>query len=338
MGLFNNRGDGLPRPSGRYIAISNNVLTRTRKAVARYEDFGVGPTINADGIAKPTDDFPISDEALGVTMEFNSLGSHRAIRLRHGAADVVVSNNLVYGYKHGIFITIWNQFENLSLRRCIIRDNSIMRFSREAIAVDPGEVPVGTTYISDILVQNNVFDGDPEYEYADRNPDGSWANSGDIWPCAYSFSGGKGWVRDNNIIRNVRQSFRDLTSYVGTFIRPDLIYGEIVAGGFSSSNKGVGEPGFPAFGFVGVSYDTNLSSSTFGSARASGPNAQATGGNCPTEGYYLPGTVVKAYGSPTYTPSANGNILFGWVRVTAADAGHVQGVDWLPLYVKTTDT
>jgi hypothetical protein len=252
--------------------------------------------------------------------------------LQATGVDIQIKDNLIADRSHPIALINPSNTTYAGASNIVVRGNTI----KNALY----GVEIKENVIGDIYIENNIIDGDKYYQDSRRSPDGSWDGTGaqDRPSGVYLFAV-KGVIVNGNVFKNVMKSITTLEGASYAWFTPNYAYGSFVTTGApGTTNKGIYNPGYPPAGIVMIEHDTDLASASFGETRAAGYMGRGAGNQPPTVGQFVPGSFAPTAGSSTFTPSANGNVLLGYVRVTKPNAGDVVGVDWLPLYVKTTDT
>jgi len=176
-----------------------------------------------------------------------------------------------------------------------------------------------------LLIENNLFDGDPWMLSRGGVTTGAWS-SGVTLPYAFKADSTTGVVARHNRFRNLR-AIDDGNAGAWQYIA-NIVHCNPAAVGYSSSNVGVGT--VPAAGpaFMHVIEDGDPANSTFGNT-LNGPVLSAT--SQPASGTFVAGQFI-ANAAPSVS---SGQVLLGWIRLTTGSE-NVGGTDWANIYASTT--
>lgn len=262
------------------------------------------------------------------------LRSTHGINIRGPHIGMDISGNTLIGMQYGISTKgyTWTP-DGATLINSRIADNTLSHITSTItdaygmyLLPETGELDwIGT------VIEGNLVDGDPECRsYARTRPgtgatyrsDGTWTAAGAL-PGIYAPDIKAVTYRDNRF-RNVS---RAINRHADTLCSDNIIYGyPVSAGGFSTSNKGVGHMPLPGDGFKYVVTDADPSSATFGAllnVMVESATAQ------PSSGRYIQGWFVR---DSAFANLGAGVRRLGWQRLTTG-TGHVASTDWVEVRV-----
>lgn len=296
--LLTNAAGGPLAPAS-WITVSGNVLARTLVAGGSYSSYGHGNMFTRNGYLNPTiTEAMLSTTAVGVYAE-------------NGLRDSVIASNVIRGVNSGVlFGGAVNDLENVT-----IHGNVLVRFGSAGVAFDSA-----VTNGKNIEVSDNIFDGDPYHEHANRGSGGTWAASGA--PVGVFVQNAKGVIARNNTFRRVCR-LSDKLSNAGTdnaLFSGNVYDCEPAALGFSTSNVGVGEIPRGSVKAIARIVDSNPTSATYGLTLNV---CQTDKSSIPTTGAYVAGHFVHNNGASVLAP-------YGWQRATTG-SNHVLGTDWVAI-------
>lgn len=302
---FDNLAATDPQAPGYWLNISGNNCLRTLPAGVLYSSLGYGEMYTKTGYT----DFTINSTVLGGA-------TSAGIKLYGGIRNSSVHGNIVDGAHVGLLIDSPTasavDFENV-----LISDNEFIRFNYGTL------VNSNVTACKNVVLDDNIYDGDPLHEHANRGSNGTWlANS---TPVGINIGTGSGFIVRDNSFRRVCNICDALASAGSDKV---LFKGNVwdcdpSAAGFSTSNKGVGNiPRGSDKGRVRV-VDSDNASGTYGQTL----NVCHTDrDSIPTTGKYVSGHFVQNNNLST-------TAVFGWIRNTTGNT-HTLGSDWfmVPLF------
>lgn len=286
------------------VLIDGNVITRTLPPAASWSEYGLPQQIR-------TRLGPYTGEITRAMM------LDRGIRFEGGSRGCRISNNIVDGAAVCIDASEYQVGETAPVsnhKALSIVGNTLRNFSDSAIRF------FGVS--GDAAISLNEFDGDPLFESASRNADGTWNFSGAAACGALYGSDASNLALSvyGNSFRNLRRivegsipqaSFSDNRLFCDP-VSDDEAAGNIGIGGFGGSISRVGQliveqgnPALPNFGRV-TSRALHASSAV------------------PSTGKYARGHFVRNLAP---TPDGSGAVITGWLRLTTG-SGHVLGTDW----------
>lgn len=295
-----------PVPGAYAIEVSGNVFVRDCPAGGKLSDLGYGTFYTRNGPVDPT----LTDASL------RQPGVFLAGKVR-GAA--VLANSFT-GLGYAFFVA-----DNADLKMDIKLNTT---YDVTGAIVFSGS----NTKHHRIISQANTWDIDSLLKSSGRGANGTWTSAG-AGPTAILMQNAYGVVSRGDTFRNCcRVSDAALGAAQGTstklFVMDALLECQPAAGGFSTSNKGIGEcpNAGPAFRYSIV--DSDPASSTYGN-RLNHCVLQASA--MPSTGTYLIGMFVHNTG-----PSISGDkVLLGWLRLTTG-SGHTLNTDWAACYASTS--
>lgn len=293
--------------------ITDNVLERTLPPATVIADWGYG-NLEVGGSGTYADDIP--ESALNVI----------GIRVQGHLTDAIFARNIVRttGTRAVDFIDTTASaatITDLAFDNVVFDGNVFKDFSEAGMYW-----PTSGASEQRIIVRNNHFDGDPRQANANRHAsNGSW--QADSTPIALRMGNCSGkWVTGNTF-RNVCSVTQDGGTSASTYFA-NMQFCDPAAVGFSTSNKGIGNPQRGTVRFMITVEDSDPSSATYGQVSNVMLNETTA---VPSSGKYVLGHVVKN-SSPSL---AAGKVTFGWIRLTTS-SNHVDGTDWTPLVIPNT--
>ena len=327
----NSSSTGVAVNGGHHIVISNNLLSRalprsdgTDSRYKQWTDLGQGTiTSRVGGTQNPgaTGSYNVATAGLHGLTEADMQGN--CFNLTGGVLrDVLIQGNHCSGQAEGLSISgTAVHYDNI-----VFRGNTISDYTNHGVIE-------GVTGKIQILVDSNLFDGDPFLKNAGHSATGTWPNgSGPVLLDKLSGSAA-GIVFKNNTVKNLALLLFNNNSGQVDFLDPasgyqfdnNTIYAQPVGLGFLSGNAGVGE--IRNVGFKTIWVDSNPKSSTYGTILSSPVEKAAA---MPTDGSWVAGWLVGNSTPTTSSPT-------GWLRLTTG-SGNVAGVDWLSLMNGGVDT
>jgi hypothetical protein len=299
--------DSVPRSQN--ITILNNTISRTRKQVSQFSDFGYGEYIRS-GIfynSQITDNmlFPLISIALNGQFE-----------------NVTISNNVIKDVKSGIVISPYyggidpNDSPSKILKNILISNNNIYNSFNKGIWVNS---PNNDNNNLDVYINGNVINCDPyRYNSSTSNLNGTYSATGT--PIGIDIDWAIGTKIKNNTFKNCCELISSF-NFTKNIISDNIAHcGTPVASGFNIGNTGIGniiiDYGFRYF--IENSDPTSATYLSFISQMAETASAQ------PSSGWYYRGWFVK---NTTPSLDANDMVILGWIRLTTGTA-HVSGTDW----------
>lgn len=288
------------------VLIDGNVITRTLAPSPSWASYGLPNPIRT---------------RLGVYTGEITRGMmlDRGIRFEGGSRGCRISNNIVDGAVVCLDASeyIVGQESPVSNHKALsISGNTFRNFANSGVRL------FGVTGDADVF--GNTFDGDPLFENASRNADGTWNFAGTSACGALygSDSVNMNVVVHSNNFRNLRRIVEGALPnclFTGNFVYCDPVSdvdaGNVGIGDFGGSIARIGtlivelgNPSLPDFGRIASS---SLVSAT----------------SVPSSGKYARGHVVKALAP---TKDASGRVITGWLRLTTG-SGHALGSDWIEL-------
>lgn len=302
----NNTDSSAPHPGSWNIRISGNICMRTLKAATNYSDYGFGTRYSKVGPVDPA-------------IALSDLRDKEQIIVEEHCQGLVITDNILFGSKGGIFLDGVSGSAYFSWKDVVINSNKISAFDSTGILVE-GE---GTASI-----QGNLIDGDPLHEHADRGANGTWgagfANHSAIWinGCNSTIIG--------NEIRNVGQVFRGSATTVALW--DNILSANPVSNtGYNASNVGIGAYNNPNDLGKFIIEDGDPASATYGQVLNICLNSSSA---LPASGKYIKGHFVRN-NTPVELGSASSKyVIYGWIRLTTG-SGHVLNTDWLEQRVLT---
>ena len=299
-------------PAGYWNEISNNLLVRTLPAVAAVSDWGYGSEglwVGNNGDGSGFYNGAVAEANLN-TMAILLAPALRNCRVADNTIQTTGSHGILFNSTTFLPVTTADMdYDGLT-----IEGNRIVDASVAAIQGPPNGA-------HRVLVRHNQFDGDPRFRAASRGAGGTWASASGL--VGVLLSGCSGFVVADNGFRNVATAVRQVGT-LSNVVTGNTLYGDPVAVGFSTANRGVGtvEPG--GAGWLHVVETSDPADALYGRIK-SAPVVSAAA--MPNSGTYVVGHFVAA----TAPVSANRQTLMGWLRLTTG-SGHVAGTDWSAVY------
>lgn len=286
-----NSTDGIPRHPR--LVITGNTISRTRKAVAAFSDFGEGSAL-WQGVAY---DPAMTDTVIG--------GSH-GIYLGTVPSFVSfdISRNVIENVRDtGIVLPA--PATDRDYQACSIKGNKIFDVRNKGIHVTSGAFNV------DLIIEGNEINCDPFRQNSNSNIDGSY--DADSTPRGIDTDACRG-------ISILRNKFQNCCRAIYTTVATSIVVNENVAvatapaaTGFNTGNKGIGAI------MTGDRWEYIIADSdpTSGTYRAFSQKMLRYSAAMPSSGWYYAGWVVE---------STSGG-FHGWIRLTTG-TGHVLNTDW----------
>jgi len=291
-GAYTGAVDSVPPPF--FVRVQNNIIARTLPAVATYSVWGYGSCYAGDGPQNPA----VID---------TSLRPGTGILLGGQVRKAIVSGNVVSHVGTCIGFDA-EAGSNFGLDDILVSNNSLSDFNAAAVNIpNPG----AARHIN-LDIRHNLMDGDPYHISANRGTLGTWL--ADTVPSVINCTSHQGVRLEQNKIRNVA---RVVNNGGGGLIalKDNVLRCDPSVTGFSTANKGIGNPPRADDAFRYEIVDSDPTSATYGNLTSA---ILPFAGSIPTTGKYVAGTFVRA---------ASGTALFGWQRLTTGTA-HTAGVDW----------
>lgn len=308
-----------PSPGPSWIQVRGNTCVRTLPACTNYSDWGYGPLwVGKSGNAAGTYD--------GAVAESNFAGV--GLMIYPSLNRCIIEGNIFDGtFTDAVQLadpstnTVWADFD---IWRLVIRNNKFVGYTQYGIG-GPGRSIIGKSL--DMLIEGNEFDADPMFLSTNRGPNGTWVNSAapNNLPCGISVEDAvPSLTVSRNIFRNMCQPIAGGGVLPGQS-RDNIVVGNFISVGFSTSNSGVGVGYAATPSMRTVFEDSNPNSITFGKRLSvSALSASAM----PTTGYWMRGDFVTNRAPLTV---AAGKVLVGWLRLTVGNT-NVADTDWVPVY------
>ena len=293
---------GDPLAPTHWINITGNTLTKTLPVGVLYSSYGYGSMYQRSGYM----DFTVTDAMLNG-------GPVHGLFISGGMRKCRIGENIINGVQQMInFGGTTNDFEEILICNNIFND-----FAAQAI-----DFGTGITSASTIVIENNLFDGDPYHISTNRGAQGTWlANTN---PCGVLIQNASGIHGQGNTFKRVaRVSDRtdvggsDKVSWLWNVIEADF-----TAADFNVANRGVGN--CPASGqrFIYKIVDNDPASATYNQVLN---NCYADANAMPSAGKYMKGHYVRNNSPVALGAGAH---VMGWSRLTVGSA-HVLGTDWV---------
>lgn len=297
---------------GHTIIISGNIVSMyTLDNGASYESLGYGRTYASNG------------GYVNIT-PFNHKRGGECIRIGGAILDMSITGNVLKNCSSGIAV----EADLTYLGDLTVASNQILRYQNFGVSLETPAAKRGR-----VLVNGNVFDGDPYLEHSNRNlvsgnPDGTWTNAA-VHPAGVNMVNWGHIVVTDNTFRNLNKSVHASNSQAtfgpNTFyMQPTTSFG--IWNQEVNANKGIRAVlGFNDKSTVVVE-DSDPSDGSYNSY--SGSCDMTTMSNAiPTSGYFVAGAFVRNVGTV-----GTGTTTLGWYRLTTG-TGHVAGTDWRTLNV-----
>jgi len=291
------------------VVISNNIVRRSKPAVAAFSDYNYGTRL-WQGISY---DPAVTDADLRIVT---------GIAMYSGGFNGVNISGNIFGYSdRGITlptVSFTNQLINFSIENNIFTDiiNN---------GVQMGEASPGG-FTQAIKIDGNIFNLDVYRQNANSNLDGTYIASGPAVPCAVNTGAASGIDLTNNIVQNVCLAFN---AFGSNYISNNTLVCEPIANaiGFSATNKGIGTIEYAGAQFR---YQITYSDPTQANYGEIINQQASTGSSNPTTGYYVQGAFVQ-----NINPAIVSNrTIIGWARLTTG-SGNVLSTDWAQCIVET---
>ncbi len=324
----NSSSTGVAVAGGHGIVISNNLLARTLPRTdgtdsryTQWSNLGQGLiTSRVGGTQNPgaSGSYNVATAGLHGLTEADMQGT--CFNLTGGILrDVLIVGNHCSGQAEGLAVSgSAVHYDNI-----VFRDNTITDFTGHGVIE-------GATGKIQILVDSNLYDGDPWLKNAGHSTTGTWPNgSGPVLLDKLS-GAGTGIVFKNNTLKNLALLLYNNNSGQVDFTDPasgysfdqNTLYGQFSVAGFSSANAGIGEWRGP--GFKTIVVDSNPQDNAYGTILSSPVSALAA---LPTDGTWVPGQVVLDSAPASGTATTAGTAS-SWTRATFG-TGNVLGTDWI---------
>jgi hypothetical protein len=342
--------DNLPVNEPLNILIKDNIVSRTFVGTGQtYEDLGFGKMFSRfQNSSLDTDSSYFDNGFVNPTLNDNFFQT-RSLEVRDGLVNSLIEGNLFQGsglvnvlFTDDLIPVLDTQDPpqlildgdgqpqaNFVLKNVIFRNNVVRNFASNGINLDAYELTS-----QDILIENNVIDGDPFFLDTSRNADGSWSSrTGCVGIEAKNSKG----------IKIVENTFKNLSlpwstaggSNENYIFRKNSFVGDPAEGApsndYDAGNKGIGS--YPAI-YIDpemelIWEDSDPTSATYGQVK--GKQDFINAGTTPSQGFYFEGYTLWSRRAIVDT----GKILLGWRRMTTGSS-HVSGTDWQPLYASIT--
>lgn len=288
-----------PVPPMTGIIVSGNILRRTAPTAVAFSDYGFGQRIFGGVNYNPGITDAYLRQNTGITFPAGGLKNAR------------ISNNIIEHYNNGVsFAAPTSHYDYTDV---LVSNNSVTDCINRGIFFNTANYSVGVTF------DGNTFDLDPYRKSANSNLDGSYLAEG--LPRGIDSGDITGVVIKCNSFRNTCTSIAS-NKYSQTTISENLLYGgTVIAAGFNTAHKGIGNIPQSGLGYRYVNIDADPTSATYGLVN----NAQYDGAAAqPASGVWVRGAFVK-----NVAPSldANNMSILGWLRITTG-SGNVAGTDW----------
>jgi len=283
------------------VVVSNNIIRRTRPAVAAFSDYGVGTRLWQGEAFDPA----ITDAHL-------RLNSAIAIP-KGGFRGAIFSENIVEHCLNFMSMEAMSAHDYYS--QVLITGNQVSDCIHRGIVITgagPGS--------QDIVIENNSFDLDPYRLGSNSNIDGTY--DADALPRGIDIANMKGVTVRGNRFKNTCKVIQTNVASFTTVAGNTLICEPInAASGFHTSNKGIGiiERAGPRY-----RYEIRNSDPTSPSYENLTLVQADTSVAMPTSGYYAEGAFV----AKTTLAVVSNRVVSGWLRLTFG-TGHVLGTDWI---------
>ena len=284
--------------------VTRNICRRTLPAVTNYSDWGFGEAYGKEG----TLDYDVTDT------DMSCIG----VRVVLPQADLYIDDNLIQGVYSGIWFTPKSgvTVADRLARRVRVRRNTVSDFSLHGFNWD-FSTPV--TH-QDISIEDNEFDGDPNFTHAERGANGTWVDA--PTPVALSTPYLASAYIARNRIKNVSRVVLQTSVTTLQNIEGNIQICDPAAVGYSASNKGIGTILAVAGGEQWWLHaeDSDPESATYGNTLGANPRNTA---GVPSTGKWLAGTMVRARG----TLGTDKTVQNFFLRLTTGTE-HVSNTDW----------
>jgi hypothetical protein len=207
----------------------------------------------------------------------------------------------------------------------VIQNNFIRNCIKSAIDVS---FDLNTTLThQDITVKGNIIDCDPYFISTNRGASGTWQLSGaNGFPFGINAEYTGGIIAEGNQFRNTCTPYNQGGASAYQTVRENLLFGNPVSTGFSTSNQGIGT--IPPIG-DGSQWWLQFENSDPASAQylnSLGTNGRSYGG-IPVAGSWMAGTFVRVRSSTVLGTAGNKYMTIGYTRLTTGNA-HILNTDW----------
>jgi hypothetical protein len=290
------------------INIAENVIIMCSQTAANYTDYGFGETYLNTGYANPASP--------------NTPRLGEGIRIGGAILDITVRNNKVDGAATPIAL----ESDTTYIGRLICSGNQLTRYATHGVSLETPAILYGQ-----FIVKDNVFDGDPYFEHANRAGagDGTWSVA--IQPSGINYVNINGIAIHGNTFRNLNQCGHANGNSAGEWLGNTYMFqpdASLRFNTFGTGSRGIRESwGFGAISDVLVWEDSNPLSATYGRQLGRGPISGLSLA-MPTSGYWIAGSHVRTMG----LIGAGAGQTIGWQRLTTGNA-HVAGTDWRAIQV-----
>ena len=312
------------------IVVSNNIIRRTVQpdGVKTYSElYGFGKMFSRfKNTTQDTVVGYIDEEGFVDPVITEDMAKFLPMQVRDGLINSCIRDNYFQGSDDKCLwfdSFAWDASEvELSLRNITIERNTFRDFEKVGI-----DLSAYAETSQDIVIQDNVFDGDPYTRLPERNADGSWTSK--LSCVGIQAVNQKGLRIKRNTFKNLSTPWSTGSVGVITFLR-NVFEGQPSTTesptDYAVTNKGLGLYPFsqdPEMELVYV--DSDPTSPTY--LEVLEKQVQIVGNTPPTTGYYFAGQFL--FGRDI--TSANGTTLLGFRRATNGNT-HVLGTDWIPFY------
>lgn len=301
--------DAAQNAGGQRIVVANNVIATTLPAVAAYSTWGYGEAFTASGFTDPDLSTGFANSTIGLAVSGAVVG------------PLAVSGNVFERIETGVrLLSGADALENL-----VVSGNTFRRFATSGVTLDAGSAKYGR-----VIIQGNLFDGDPLFESGNRTSplDGTW-DSGQITPCAV-------WGVNYSTVSVVANTFRNVNRVLHrnsatTFSFAGNVYAFEPASGHSqaansNSNKGIRTPeGSRSVDAVIMWEASDPTAANYGQVLSFTDDMSAS--SMPTSGYYVTGQTVWNRAITESGSSPDKYTIIGWQRLTTGNS-HTLNTDW----------
>lgn len=283
----------------RGVTVANNIIRRTRPAVAAFTDYGFGNRLWQGR--------PYNPAIIDAHLRMNN-----GIRFSGGFHNARVQGNAVESCITGVEMVAPTM--NRQYLGFIISKNAFFDCRSRAVLVN------SAAFTQDIAIEENSIDCDPYRQNSNSNVNGTYIS--DSLPRGVDSGDVRGIKIVNNRFRNVCRGV-STSSAENIYILGNVLSCQPIATsiGFSTANKGIGVLAPASGAYLYEVIDADPTSATYGAI----VNMQVTDrGGVPTSGTFVTGAFVK-----NSNPTLDGNSMIntGWLRLTTGSS-HVSGVDW----------
>lgn len=296
------------RPPANFgITVARNQFTRSIEYGRRWSDLG-RPAAALWTRVGPVD--PVITESM--------LCKDEAITVSGALSNVTVEGNEIFGHQRPIRIGLETgapaTLPNRALHRVNARQNRLTSFGSYGIYV------LGSGVVD---VDGNHFDGDPLFERATRNANGTWSAVTEAR--AVLVDTGAGRQPTIHFLRNTVANVSVVTNAAFT----GIVGGNIVRGDFvgvtDAANKGIRDLVFHPNRLGTLIYEGSDATDNAGFLKIKHVN-QRTRDAMPSSGHWIAGTVVDL----TLPVVSGADVIIGYLRLTTGTS-HVLGTDWRAL-------